>query len=289
MGRKIDFICVGVQKAGTSTFHDIIKQHPSLELPLYKETHFFNDNNKYRKGIDHYFEFYFKKKKKLFMGEITPEYSYFDYCADRIHKAFGAIKILLILRNPVDRAYSHYLMTRRRGLEPLSFKEALEQETNRLNTYDNAINFSYIDRGRYVEQIKRFQHKFGNENVKIILFEDLIKNTEKTILSVSSFIGLPHYNYNYSVKSNSASEPKSTFLRDFIHKPNWIKKRVGSLIPSKKIKDYLMINLNKKNLKPSKKEEIPYSFKKEIYETYFIEEIENLETIINTDLGHWKY
>ena len=80
MGRKIDFMCVGIQKAGTSTLHDIIKQHPNLELPKNKETHFFNDNSKFEKGIKHYFKYYFKNRNRMFTGEITPEYSYFDYC-----------------------------------------------------------------------------------------------------------------------------------------------------------------------------------------------------------------
>lgn len=286
---KIDFIGIGTQKAGTSTLHDILKQHPQVELPYFKESHFFNDDEKFNKGLDYYFNYFFKKGNKPFTGEIVPEYSYFDYCAQRIFDALGPVKTIFILRNPVDRAYSHYLMTKRRGLETLSFMEAVNEESSRLTTYKDKVHYSYIDRGRYSDQLIRYYDIFGKSKVKVILFDDFISNLEETVTSIADFIGLPTYDYNFDIKANSASEPKSTLLRDFIHKPNALKKSVGRLIPSQKFKDYFMDSLNKTNLKTATKERFPEEDKKAIYETFFKEELERLELILNLNLSHWKY
>jgi hypothetical protein len=283
------FIGIGVQKAGTSTLHDILKQHPLLELPALKESHFFNDNDKFNKGQDHYFTYYFNNKKKPFKGEIVPEYSYFDYCAERIKKLLGSIKIIIILRNPVERAYSHYLMSRRRGLEPLEFFEAIDKEDERLISYDDKINYSYLARGRYTEQIIRFHETFGETEVKTILFEDFINKTEEVVSEITEFVGLPPYNYQLGIKSNSASEPKSTILRDFIHKPNLLKKTVGKFIPSQKLKDNIMSTLNSKNLREVPVKGLTFVEKKKVYDCYYKEEIDALETLLNQNLSNWRY
>jgi len=287
--KKIDFMCVGVQKAGTSTLHDILQQHPDINLPNYKETHFFSDTNKYKTGIEKYFSYYFKDSNASFWGEIDPEYSYFKNCAKRIFETFGKIKIIFILRNPVDRAYSHYLMTKSRCLENFDFNTALIEEDKRLQTHNDNSHYSYIARGKYSEQIERFEHYFGEENIKVILFEDLIKETENTVDKIITFLNIPAYSFNYSIESNPASEPKNVWLQDFIYKPNKLKSTVGKLIPIKKVKDKIMFALAKKNKRVAQKQVLDIKEKQKIYKTYFKDEIETLEKKLNEDLSHWKY
>ena len=282
-------MCVGVQKAGTTSLHDILQQNNSVNLPTLKESHFFDDDDKYNKGIDYYFSHFFKNKPNAIYGEIVPEYSYFSKCAKRIENAFGKIKILFILRDPVVREYSHYLMTKRRGLEELDFKEAIQQEKNRLRSYDARVNYSYISRGFYSEQIERFEQYFGIENIKVILFEDLINDTRRTVKEISDFIELPDFEYNFDIKSNTASVSKSKYLRDFIYKPNNLKSIVGKLIPSKKAKDYIMHLLDQFNLKPAPKEKLSNDMRRMIYTTYYKKEIEYLERKIERPLTRWKH
>ncbi len=290
MFKPINFMCVGVQKAGTSTLHDILVQHPNLKLPKLKETHHFRDDEKFNKGKEHYFNYYFNKAgKQEFYGEIDPEYAYFKEAPDRIKSYFKELKIVFIIRNPVDRAYSHYLMTQRRGLENLAFKDAILNEQERLTSHYNKIHYSYISRGYYTEQIKRFEDLFGESNVKIVLFDDLIKDTKQTVDETVNFLGLNKFEFNYDVKSNPASEAKNKQLRDFIYKPNALKRIIGKLIPSKKLKDYLMSALNKKNLKPAVTEKLESDFKKMIYQQYFVNEVESLETKLGVKLSNWKY
>ena len=287
--KRISFICVGVQKGATSTLHDILNQHPDLKLPKLKETHFFRDDEKYSKGIKYYFNYYFNNIKGEIIGEIDPEYSYFKQCASRIKQTLGEVKIIFIIRNPVDRAYSHYLMTKRRGLEELSFLDAIYQEKERLRTHYDHIHYSYISRGFYSTQINRYENLFKKSNIRIVLFDDLIKNPKKTINDISSFIGLTTYNYNFDINSNPASEPKNKLIRKFIYQPSVLKKVGGKLIPSKKLKDTIMHILNKRNLKPAKVEKINKDLKRDIYKKYYKDEINKLEENLGLSLEHWRY
>jgi hypothetical protein len=290
MKNNIKFICVGVQKAGTSTLHDILIQHPNLKLPTLKETHHFRDVEKFNKGKDHYFNYYFKKRdKQKYYGEINPEYAYFDECGDRIKSYFDELKIVFILRNPVDRAYSHYLMTKRRGLETLSFEDAITHEKDRLTSHYNKIHYSYISRGYYSKQISRFENLFGSNNVKIVLFDNLVKDSKITVDEIVDFIGLNKMEFNYDVKSNPATKVRNKHLRDFIYQENTFKKIIGKLIPSKKIKDYIMNTLSKKNLKPSETIKLEMELKKFIYQRYFVDEIGMLEKKLGINLSNWKY
>ncbi len=288
MEKKVKFICVGVQKSGTSTLHEILHQHPEITLPTYKETHFFRDIEKYKKGRNAYFE-YFSNQNKPFFVEIDPEYSYFEECAKRIKNTLGNVKIIFILRNPVDRAYSHYLMTRSRGLEKQSFKEAIKQEPERLNSHYNKIHFSYISRGYYLSQIQRFETLFGKENVQIFFFEELIKHPKKVVDGLLKAANIPYFNFDYNVKSNVASEAKSKTLSNFIYKPNPLKKAIGKLIPVKSWKDKLAHTIATINKKPLKKAPLSRAEKKMIYQQYFLKEINELEIKFSKNLSHWKY
>lgn len=289
MNKTVRFFCVGVQKAGTSTLHDILQQHPDLCLPSYKETHFFRDDEVYGRGLSHYFDYFFDPDPGQLFGEVDPEYAYFDACAKRISEAFGKARIVFILRNPVDRAYSHYLMTRSRGLESLSFEDAVQRESERLTSHFNKIHFSYIARGSYSTQIGRYEELFGRDNVKVVLFEDFIRKTEQTVKDITTFVGLEPYDFNYEIQSNPASEAKSKLVRDFVYRPGKFKKGIGRLIPSKKIKDKIMATIASKNSRVASKEEIPIALKKELYTTYFANEIEKLEELLSVDLSHWKF
>ena len=289
MTKSVNFFCVGVQKAATSTLHDILLQHPKLGLPIYKETHFFSDDEKYHKGLDYYFKNNFKNLNKEFLAEIDPEYCYFSKAAERIKKVFPNTKIIFILRNPVERAYSQYLMTKRKGRENLSFEEAVFKEQSRLKDYFSKLHYSYIDRGRYTNQIERYQSFFDDENIKVFLFEDIIGNVEEVVKEICDFVGLPEYNFNYNIKSNVSSEPRIKFIRDFIFLPSTYKKLIGKLIPSKRLKDSIMLKLYQINSKDSEKEQISLELKENIYNSFYKEEISKLESLLDRDLSNWKY
>jgi len=286
-----NFICPGAQKSATTTLHDLLSQHPDVYLPDVKELHFFDNEEKYLKGISWYEKVFFSEvKEEKIIGDITPIYMYLDRVPQRIYDTLGGnIKFIFMLRNPLDRACSHYWMSYRRGYEKESFEKAIELEKDRIRIGNfEKINFSYIERGFYSKQIKIFLYYFPKKNMKFILFEDLIRDTSNIMKKIFSFLEVDsNISINYNIKSNPAKMPKSIMLRDFMQKPSTlIKKTTKLLIPNKKLRQkaiQAIENINyRKFKKPDLKLETRYKLLK-IYE----EDIKELENVIDKDLSLW--
>ena len=126
-----DFLCVGAQKAGTTTLHALLGLHPNIYLPSGKELHYFSLH--YSAGLDWYQKFFSNASDGQCIGEITPYYLFHPYVAERIAHELGRIRIIILLRDPVARSLSHYAHACRHGFEDLSLEEALNIESNRLS------------------------------------------------------------------------------------------------------------------------------------------------------------
>lgn len=294
MSKPIDFICVGTQKAGTTTLHDVLKHHPNIYLPERKEAHFFDIDERFDKGLDWWLQTFFKgDKNNKKIGVFTPEYLFFKNIPERIKEVLGTdLKIIIVLRQPARRAYSHYLMSKRRGFENLDFKTALKEEYSRLkeDTYYNKNHFSYISRGLYYDQIKRYIDVFGRENVKVFIFENnIINNIDDTLKQLQDFVAVPYQKLDASKKSNEASEPKSKLIRNLIfNKNNPIKKLFGLLPISENFKFKVASKINNINQKPAKDKKLLPEEVQSITNTYFKEDIEKTEQLLNIDLSIWK-
>lgn len=286
-----NFICVGAQKSGTTTLYDILVQHPDIFLPEIKETKFFHDNNKYEKGLSFYEENFFKAwKGEKAIGEIDPEYMYFESVPERIYRTLGKdVKLIFMLRNPVDRAYSHYWMSLKRGYETETFERAVELEGERLIRDEFHKNhFSYVDRGFYAKQIKRYLTYFCVENMFFVVFEeDFLNNRRLTIEKILTYTGVRYENLRLDFRSNPASLLKFKIVGDLIYKPNVIKKIAKIVVANKQVRENIMFFLDKINRKPFKIPEISTKLRKALVSEYFIKEIKELEHLINRDLGIW--
>lgn len=290
------FICVGAQKSGTTSLHDILKQHKDIVLPISKETKFFLYDRYYKKGIEYYKnEFFPDIKNKLIMGEIDPEYMYFDHVAKNIYELLGNdIKIIFMLRNPVDRAYSHFLMNRRRGYEKESFNKAILLESNRIKKdFFHKNHFSYIDRGLYAKQIKNYLKYFKQENMFFILFEeDFLNNREDTINKLLNFLGLSNkHDINKNISSNKASFARIKLLQKLLYnQSNLYKKILKIIFPTRKLRSSIFDFFDKLNKKPidrENKEILSDEMKENILKKYFLNDIEELEKIINRSCEEW--
>ena len=284
-----NFICIGSQKSGTTTIYNILKNHNEIFLSEQKELHFFDYDDQYDKGVEYYKNF-FKTDKKI-VGEITPSYIFFDDCAKRIYTTLGAkIKILIILRNPIDRAFSHYLMSCKRGFEKKSFEEAIILEEERIcKGYFEKSHYSYISRGKYSEQIKRYYKYFDKENIKIIFFEEFIQNQQSAISSIENFLNIKSNNINLNLKSNYASNYRFSIIKNILHKENIFISRFKQFLPKKIkriVRNFLESNIfrTRKNIK-----QLSLNNKKYIYGVFFKEEIKCLENLLKIDLSFWKY
>ena len=196
---KLDFLIVGTQKGGTTALASFLVQHPNIFIPKEKELHFFdNDANFKNPDLDYslYHNSFHPNKNQQIIGEATPIYMYWKPVAKRIYDYNPKIKLIFILRNPTERAYSHYIMEHNRKREFLSFKYALFFEPlRRLFSFPlQNRKFSYFDRGMYVKSINRMHLYFPFEQMLFIKNEDLLNNHQQTLTKIFSFLEIPNYN-----------------------------------------------------------------------------------------------
>lgn len=290
----IDFLLVGTAKSGTTSVFHAITQHPKIFVPKQKEMNFFNNTvDKTKKGATEKFSkdmvdyiSSVKDFKKNYnnatidqkKGDITPTYLFnYKYTIPLIKKyCSDKVKIIIFLRNPIDRTHSHYLHFIREGWEKETLFDALNMEDERLKS-GFSYRYSYKGYSKYFKQVKAFQDNFSN--VKIFLFEDLFTN--QFFKEFFEFIEVEDFKVSKVIKTNSTGLPKSKFLQrslNFFRRSRFIvkifkKMGLGPL--------YLKIkyaNLNKPKIDHSSKS---------LLSKYFKDDIKNLESLIDRDLSKW--
>ncbi len=223
-----DFIIIGAQKCGTTSLYNYLIQHPLIIPSWKKEVHFFDNN--FHKGFTFYKSFFPTKiyknilrriyKKRVITGEASPYYIFHPHAYKRIHSLLPNIKLILLLRNPVERALSHYYHEVNNGRENLSFEQAIEKESERLrgelekmleneNYYSfNLQNYSYVSRGIYIDMIKKWHQNFSKDLILIIKSEDFFENPSKVLKEVFEFLDLPNYNLKQYQNFNIGRYPE---------------------------------------------------------------------------------
>ena len=286
-----NFLCVGAQKAGTTTLYEILQQHPDVFLPVkIKETKFFVYPEKFAKGPDWYKkEFFSEWKGQKAVGEVDPAMMFEESSAQRIFDTLGKdVKLIFIFRNPVSRAYSHYLMSKRKGFESLPFEEAVSREGDRLKSEpEKKFNFSYFTRGFYTTQVERFLKLFPAENMLFLVFEDdFIKNRKATFDRIQDFLGIDHANLDLDIRSNSAAAPKSKAIHDLTRKRNPVRSIAGKVLP-KSVRRGVQKFLSSKNQETVQTDKLDKGKEQELVHRYFMDDIRQLEKIIHRDLSSW--
>jgi hypothetical protein len=186
-----DFLVVGAMRSGTSSLARDLRAHPDVYLSEEKELHFFD--LRYERGTGWYEAQFVAGESVNAVGEATQTYMYDPEALARIADRIPDVRLIAILRDPVERAYSHYWLNRSLGKEELDFGDAIEREASRLRSNDKLKRFtySYVDRGRYLEQLERVDRLFPASHVHILLFEDLRDRPVETFGSICRFLGIP--------------------------------------------------------------------------------------------------
>jgi Sulfotransferase domain len=191
---QLDFIVAGAQKSGTTALHYFLKKHPRIALPDRQELHFFDDEEIFSQPVDYeLLHRHFQPiGKRAIAGEITPSYLYWKPAMERIRNYNPQIKLVILLRNPVDRAFAHWNMQRFKDREPLDFLDALKEEPRRIAQplTIEARRFAYVDRGFYSGQLERVFKFFPPEQVKIVKFEDFRDRKQEMLDEIFEFIGV---------------------------------------------------------------------------------------------------
>ncbi len=201
-GFRVDFLVGGTQKGGTTALAYFLGQHPEICLPTQKEAHFFDAADF---PADHTPEASGESYRKLFpaewqgrlCGDATPVYMFLPEVARRVWRYNPAMKWIVLLRDPVERAVSHYRMERARGNEPLTFDEAIAAENKRLckdrdnRAWNSSVRLhSYVERGLYTRQIRRVRRWFGKGAVLVLTTGELRHRHEETLRRIYEFLGV---------------------------------------------------------------------------------------------------
>lgn len=189
---RVNFMVIGVQKAGTTALFDYLGDHPDLALSAEKELHFFDDETQdwAQPSYDRYHA-RFPRADGRIRGEATPIYIYWPGALERIAAYNPDAKLILMLRDPVARAWSHWRMEARRGVEMHDFAWCIRQGRRRLfeaDPWGHHREFSYVERGFYGEQIERLYRLFPERQVLVRKAEDLRADPARVLGEVADFL-----------------------------------------------------------------------------------------------------
>lgn len=278
-----NFLCVGTMKGGTTTLHEILKQHPDVLLPsARKELRFFDVDDNYSKGLPWYREFFTEYAGHKAVGEIAPTYAYREESPMRIAKDLGTdLKLIFSLRHPVDRAYSHYVMNCASQVETKDFTSAIALEPRRLQApapFLERLQFGYLDQGFYSRQIRRFMDYFPKENMLFLLFEDdLLKNRAAAMARVYALLDVGDSAINLDVWS-FANKPVSLQRFPWLRRFSIVRK-LAKAKPLRFVKELTQSTV------PNK---LDAMLRRQLLDQYYSEELGELERLIGRDLERWR-
>jgi hypothetical protein len=227
------FLVIGAQRAGTTSFFHDLSQHPDVAHPVGKELHFFN--YEYWRGTSWYRSFFptvaARQRarltgRNLVAGEATPYYMFHPAVPGRVDEMLPDVRLIVLLRNPVNRAYSHYQKMRRMGFEWLAFEKAIEVEDKRLAGDEERLladphyrskhhrRHSYISRGLYADQLERWFAHFPRDRFLFLLAEDFFSRPAEVYAETLEFLDLaPHPLPERRVPEAPAYDPLDPGLR----------------------------------------------------------------------------
>lgn len=223
MPDRVDFAVVGAQKAGTRALRAFLMQHPQIGLPhTLQEAHFFDKQAAVAARGDYapYHAMYTEQALSRCTGDITPIYMYRDGCLEGLSRYNPSIKIIALLRDPSERAYSQWIMQTEKNQESRAFLPALLHEARYLRTHGQHPNFSYIQRGFYDHQIARIQALFPPESCLFLRTEELRNHHHRSLERIYRFLG---------VDDTDLPAPRAVHARDYAAMPDRIRRILVSV------------------------------------------------------------
>lgn len=295
-----NFIIIGAAKSGTSSLYMYMKEHPEIYLSPIKEPHFFSfdSESKCTSGpgdsvpnaiteLETYMKLFDGVSNEKAVGEASPTYLYRPEAPIRIHQMIPNAKLIAILRNPADRAFSAYMHAVRDQRETANdFRHALSLEEERKQKNWGPL-WHYVSVGFYYQQLKRYYDLFGQKNIKVVLQEELEQNPSAVLKDIFLFLDVdPNFSPNLSIKYNVSGKQKNKlihcFTKNIFDKPNPIRWISRKIVPES-WRWKLTTSIHQKNIV---RQTVPSDIRKELTAT-FREDIINLESLIGKSLRAW--
>lgn len=293
---------VGAAKSGTTALYYLLNQHPGVCTPVVKEPNYFcnignssdpvhpgngpgDEGTVWTKSLEKYHKLYDPQKQHSLKLDSSVSYLYSTTAASQIADYDPESKIIMVLRNPVERAFSHYKHLLRDGRETASFEEALSREEERIQ---KGWEFSWhlTNMGMYSDQIQRYFDHFDRDQIRIFLFEDIKEDIASVVHEITSFVELESYDYDLEQQShNESGLARSWLLSRMV---NWVlgyKATINKIIPPKithkALQLFRAVNVRKSDLKIADKTRHQLLAK-------FDAEIRKTEKLIDRNLEIWR-
>lgn len=296
-----NFLIIGAAKSGTTALHHCLKQHPQVYMSPRKETYFFafegqevrfrgpgdeEANESAITNLEAYQEQFRDVHGEVAIGEATPWYLYSERAAQNIQRRIPDAKLIAVLRNPVDRAFSSYLHVVRDGRESLSFGEGLLAEDERVGQGWEFI-WHYRRAGAYAAQVQRYLDLFPREQMRFYLYEDFLADPALLLKDMYGFLGVDTgFEADTSFRPNATGVPKSQLLGRLLLRPNPIKTTVKRLTPER-LRDArykLSQRINRLLIEKPSVDKATYD---EVLASYR-SDISTLQDLIGRDLSVWE-
>ena len=220
---KVAFVIAGTQKGGTTALASYLYEHPEIGMPTVKEVHFFDTEEHFASSEVDYSRYhaYFKPAvKRRLLGDATPIYMYWEPAPERIRRYNPAMKLVMLLRNPVTRAYSHWNMERERQRDKLPFEQAIRSEAERCREALPLQHrlYSYIDRGMYSAQMQRIWRHFPAAQTLVLKSEELQRTPDAALARITDFLGVARFPpvQPRTVHARPYQAPMSAEARDYL-------------------------------------------------------------------------
>ncbi len=289
------FLIVGVQKAGTTSIYNYLQEHPQVYMSPIKETNFLekdweklaaeNSNIKNRIAtFEDYCQLFTGVKDEIAIGEASPNYIFhYESSAPRIQKYTPNAQLIVVLRNPVERAYSDYLMHLRDaiGSQVKTLSEQIE--------YSSHKSF-ILQKGFYYTHLKYYLDFFGSEKIKVFLYDDLCKNAEKFMSEMYEYIGVDkNFVADVNNKTQQAKIPKNQAINNLLQRKNPLRtlaaNTLKTLMPLE-TRQKLRSRLIKLNSQDKTQVSLSPEDRQKLIELYR-EDILKLQDLIDRDLSSW--
>lgn len=295
-----NFLVIGAGKAGTTSIDLYLQEHPQVYMSPVKEPNFFalegekiNFQGPKAENLinswsvndwEKYLELFKGVKDEKAIGETSPLYLYSPKAPERIRHYIPNVKLIVILRNPVERAFSAYVYLLGEGRESFKdFAQALSQEEKRINANWEWI-WHYQNLGFYYTQLQRYFDIFDRNQIRVYLFEELNNNPVGLLQDIFQFIAVDdRFVPNTSMKAKVSRVTKNRFLQNFLEKPNLIKDILRLVIPAN-IRKPMAAKTYRKNI--SEPPKLSPEIRKQLIQVYW-EDILQLQDLIQLDLSKW--
>lgn len=299
-----NFLIIGAAKAGTNALYHSLRQHPQVYMSPWKEPKFFAfeseadlgfraangrdapvnasvilDQAEYEELFDD------ASDDELARGEASTHYLYVEKSPARIKALIPDARLIAVLRNPVDRAFSSYQHLVRDELEPLDFGAALDAESQRIAEH-YAYLYRYTDLGFYSEQLDRYEKTFPESQLCVLLYDDLRSDPEGTCRRIFSFLGVDeHFVPDMSGEYNRSGVPKNRVMHRLLNPSAPMKRRLWSVTP-RFARERLLDAQTKMVNRNLQRQTMPEPERDRLRDV-FREEVGRLETRLGRDLSHW--